>query len=188
MRALPAAVQHLALVAIRRGRQVRRKGSHRSVSLRLVGFPPTGSHTCWTPWSVFQDGPHGSIAPAASPRRSPEGVAVRRAVRASVAPAACHGGTTPTRVPPAQPLLTSPARCRVSQEPGPPKPAGHSCLPCASPSTISSTFNSLSKVLFIFPSRYLFAIGNPAVFSLGWSLPPVLGLHSQATRLLDCAS
>ena len=50
-----------------------KRGSHRSVSLRLVGFPPTGSHTCWTPWSVFQDGPHGSIAPAASPRRSPRG-------------------------------------------------------------------------------------------------------------------
>ena len=54
--------------------------------------------------------------------------------------------------------------------------------------TISSTFYSLSKVLFIFPSRYLFAIGIPAVFSLGWNLPPILGLHSQATRLHDSAS
>ncbi|GFT80700.1 uncharacterized protein NPIL_190741 [Nephila pilipes] len=43
--------------------------------------------------------------------------------------------------------------------------------------------NSLFKVLFNFPSRYLFAIGLTVVFSLGWSLPPVLGLHSQATRL-----
>ena len=54
--------------------------------------------------------------------------------------------------------------------------------------TISSTFHSLSKVLFIFPSRYLFAIGLPAVFSLGWNLPPALGLDSQTTRLLENAS
>ena len=34
--------------------------------------------------------------------------------------------------------------------------------------------NSLFKVLFNFPSRYLFAIGLAAVFSLGWRLPPAL--------------
>ena len=33
-------------------------------------------------------------------------------------------------------------------------------------------FNSLFKVLFIFPSRYLFAIGLSPVFSLRWNLPP----------------
>src|ERR1700730_5695159 len=35
-------------------------------------------------------------------------------------------------------------------------------------------FNSLSKVLFIFPSRYLFAIGLSPVFSFRWNLPPIL--------------
>ena len=35
--------------------------------------------------------------------------------------------------------------------------------------------NSLFKVLFNFPSRYLFAIGLVFVFSLRWSLPPALG-------------
>ena len=35
--------------------------------------------------------------------------------------------------------------------------------------------NSLSKVLFNFPSRYLSTIGLVPVFSLGWSLPPDLG-------------
>jgi hypothetical protein len=145
------------------------KGSHRSVSLRLVGFPPTGSHTCWTPWSVFQDGPIGSIAPAASSRRSrrsPYGARFRLGRVGGISE-----GTIPTLLPPTQPLLTSPARCRVNQN-GTPKPAGHSCLPIASPSTISSTFNSLSKVLFIFPSRYLFAIGLLPVFSLRRNLPP----------------
>eukprot|EP00253_Pinus_taeda_P009346 PITA_09346 len=33
-------------------------------------------------------------------------------------------------------------------------------------------FNSLFKVLFIFPSRYLFVIGLSPVFSLGRNLPP----------------
>ena len=35
--------------------------------------------------------------------------------------------------------------------------------------------NSLFKVLFNFPSRYLFAIGLVVIFSLRWSLPPNLG-------------
>ena len=35
--------------------------------------------------------------------------------------------------------------------------------------------NSLFKVLFNFPSRYLFTIGFVLVFSLRWSLPPTLG-------------
>jgi len=36
------------------------------------------------------------------------------------------------------------------------------------------SFNSLFKVLFIFPSQYLFAIGFPLIFSLGRSLSPTL--------------
>ena len=36
-------------------------------------------------------------------------------------------------------------------------------------------FNSLFKVFFNFPSRYLFTIGHLSVFSLRWSLPPTLG-------------
>ena len=35
--------------------------------------------------------------------------------------------------------------------------------------------NSLFKVLFNFPSRYLSTIGLVAVFSLRWSLPPASG-------------
>ena len=33
-------------------------------------------------------------------------------------------------------------------------------------------FNSLFKVLCIFPSRYLYAIGLPPIFSFRWNLPP----------------
>ena len=48
-------------------------------------------------------------------------------------------------------------------------------------------FNSLFKVLCIFPSRYLFAIGLPPIFSLRWNLPPNSScnpkqLDSQKTR------
>jgi len=58
--------------------------------------------------------------------------------------------------------------------------------PIASLLTISSTFNSLFKVLCIFPSRYLCAIGLSPVFSFGWNLPPRnFGLHSQTTRLSE---
>ena len=45
-------------------------------------------------------------------------------------------------------------------------------LPKGSIGSISGTFNSLFKVLFIFPSRYLFAIGIPPIFSFRWNLPP----------------
>jgi len=48
---------------------------------------------------------------------------------------------------------------------------------------ISSSFHLLSKVLFIFPSRYLFAIGLSSVFSLGWGIPAEFGVHSQTLLL-----
>ena len=38
-------------------------------------------------------------------------------------------------------------------------------------------FNSLFKVLFIFPSRYLFAIGLLPIFSFRWNLPPTLSCN-----------
>ena len=48
-------------------------------------------------------------------------------------------------------------------------------IPCASLLTVSRTVNFLFKVLFIFPSRYLFAIGLVPIFSFRRSLPPLLG-------------
>jgi len=54
----------------------------------------------------------------------------------------------------------------------------------ASPITVSGSFHSLFKVLFNFPSRYLFAIGLPPVFSLRWDLPPIrAAFPSYPTRL-----
>ena len=45
-------------------------------------------------------------------------------------------------------------------------------IPSAFLSASAGTFNSLFKVLFIFPSQYLFAIGFPHIFSLRRSLSP----------------
>ena len=73
----------------------------------------------------------------------------------------------------------------------PPPPSGESLnLPasiCAAPPFASRRLhvllNSLFRVLFNFPSRYLCSIGLVQVFSLGWSLPPAFGLHYKTTRL-----
>ena len=49
----------------------------------------------------------------------------------------------------------------------------------ASHLAISRTFNSLFKVLFTFPSRYLFAIGLETVFSFRRKFPPILRTTSK---------
>ena len=58
-------------------------------------------------------------------------------------------------------------------------------IPIASFLTVSSTFHLLFKVLFIFRSRYLFAIGLSPIFSVTWSIPRIFELQSQATRLFE---
>ena len=52
------------------GRWCRHRPSHQSGYLRFMGLPPTSSHACYTPWSVFQDGQIGSLPPASSGRSS----------------------------------------------------------------------------------------------------------------------
>ena len=49
----------------------------------------------------------------------------------------------------------------------------------ASNIAISRTFNSLFKVLFTFPSLYLFAIGLGSIFSFRRQLPPILRTNSK---------
>ena len=60
-----------------------------------------------------------------------------------------------------------------------PQSHGKKLVPFASLLAISGTFNSLSKVLFIFPSRYLFAIGLGPIFSFRRKLPPILRTTSK---------
>lgn len=47
------------------------------------------------------------------------------------------------------------------------------CFPTFPFQQFQVLFHSLFKVLFIFPSRYLFAIGLPSIFSFRWNLPPI---------------
>ena len=49
------------------------------------------------------------------------------------------------------------------------------------------SFNPLSKVLFIFPSQYLFAIGFPSIFSLGRSLSPYLSFNPKKLDSMNTA-
>ena len=68
------------------------------------------------------------------------------------------------------PCWPTPGTYSVSRETHRPRRI-HSCqsLP---PQQFQALFNSLFKVLFIFPSRYLFAIGLLPIFSLRRDLPP----------------
>ena len=89
------------------------------------------------------------------------------------------------------PLAGSPQKCRsVGERPATARkqprrgettptslePDGEPLQPHSFPSQrFRGLFDSLFKVLFTFPSRYLFAIGLVPVFSFRWSLPPTLG-------------
>ena len=108
---------------------------------------------------MFQDGPVGRLPPATW--------------ACDLGRARCRYEAEPRRFQRTQPPLTGPAgehALRRAQ-----LPAGHGGVPTASLPTISGTLHSLFKVLFIFPSQYLFAIGLVPVFSLRRDLPPALG-------------
>ena len=84
--------------------------------------------------------------------------------------------TSVALVPPRQPALARPPNRAADRltpfriRPG--HIAGLHPLPSRQ---FQALFNSLFKVLFIFPSRYLFAIGLSPIFSLGRNLPPDWG-------------
>ena len=120
-----------------------------------AGLPPGYSHTCQTPWSVFLD---GSVAPvpSAHARRATSSLARRSPARQCV--------------PPNERELTRADKVhrpkgRLSRR----RDAGRKRV---SSRRFQALFNSLFKVLCIFPSRYLFAIGLSPVFSFRWNLPP----------------
>ena len=76
-----------------------------------------------------------------------------------------------------QPQLYSP--CGTETQPRYTQSHKQKLASFASLSAVSGTFNSLSKVLFIFPSRYLFAIGLRPIFSFRGQLPPILHTMSK---------
>ena len=109
--------------------------------------------------------------------RVPRGA--RREARAAspAAPTTFHGRDRPPGLrPPARPAtVRAPSRAADRLAPfriRPGRIAGPHPLPSRQ---FQALFDSLFKVLFIFPSRYLFAIGLSPVFSLGRNLPPDWG-------------
>jgi hypothetical protein len=79
----------------------------------------------------------------------------------------------PTREQPARAVLTDRTR---TGSPDVSRNLGHatSRTPPFTTTQFHVLLNSLFKVLFNFPSRYLFAIGLGVIFSLTWSLPRAL--------------
>ncbi|KAI3752249.1 hypothetical protein L2E82_23938 [Cichorium intybus] len=128
-----------------------------------------------TPWSVFQDGPNG--VPTGRCREH-AGISPRRRVLpttidVTASPRAYRQlglwpphQSAPVHAPSRSADRLSPFHIRPGRIAGP-----HS-LPSRQ---FQALFDSLFKVLFIFPSRYLFAIGLTPVFSLGRNLPPYWG-------------
>ena len=126
-----------------------------------AGLPPGYSHTCQTPWSVFLDGSEGPV-PSAGPRAAPgRELAVKPRSRVE---ARRRGAADPARrsAPGENPRLSRRA------EAGPIRVSSY---------RFQALFDSLFKVLCIFPSRYLFAIGLSPVFSFRWNLPPTLSCN-----------
>lgn len=138
---------------------------------------PVDSHACQTPWSVFQDGPDGEPAGRRLERARARGHAEAARAVSPVGPTASpRANGSPGLRPPARPATVhAPSRAADRREPfriRPRRVAGPHPLPSRQ---FQALFDSLFKVLFIFPSRYLFAIGLSPVFSLGRNLPPDLG-------------
>ncbi|KAI9070638.1 hypothetical protein K1719_047400 [Acacia pycnantha] len=114
-------------------------------------------------------GPAGSARSAEARRdaRAARPRSRRRRLRGHIhgrawAAAAIRVGPRPESI--GGPALTVPHPARAHRRPHP--------LPSRQ---FQALFDSLFKVLFIFPSRYLFAIGLSPVFSLGRNLPPDWG-------------
>ena len=131
---------------------------------------PKHSHTCQTPWSVFQDGRLTNISSASRTLQIPQvgqpamllGLSSRTAATALPKRATIDPLCTKQK-----PTQRSPTRWHITPPKERHKPThGKHSLPTLPFQRFQVLFNSLFKVLFIFPSRYLFAIGLSPLFSL----------------------
>lgn len=126
---------------------------------------------------MFQDGPNGEPAGRCRERAGAHGTPLRRALPATIATTTSpRAFQRPGLGPPSQSAsVRGPSQLADRLSPfhiRPGRIAGPHPLPSRQ---FQALFDSLFKVLFIFPSRYLFAIGLSPVFSLGRNLPPDLG-------------
>jgi hypothetical protein len=170
-----------------------------------MGLPPKDSLHTWTPWSVFQDGSYKSITPTTKARgKNTSRVAMlkrstqkRNSIvtrQATILPKTrCKPQSRPKyfvkdyntiaeTMATFPPLSSFEQNCRwlvsvmSAQVPKNPliktAPVYFYTVPFQQ---FHVLFNPLFKVLFIFPSRYLFAIGLVPIFSFRRDLPPILG-------------
>ncbi|KAK9160457.1 hypothetical protein Syun_006798 [Stephania yunnanensis] len=126
-----------------------------------------------TPWSVFQDGRMGSPQPTPrarstggtpngarfSPRSQSNDVSTGITTTRALAAAAIRVGPHPESI-------GGPAHHRSASDRGASPP------PSASSRQFQALFDSLFKVLFIFPLAVLVRYRTLAAFSLGRNLPP----------------
>ena len=132
---------------------------------------PKYSHKTLTLWPVFQDGSLTAITPASSPKG------------AFLDPGGPHdtpgynsppeGGDTFPGPLSGRPNRCGPDRGRVHRPEGRLIARGRVWSQALPFQQFHVLFDSLSKVLFIFRSRYLCAIGLRRVFSFRWNLPPI---------------
>ena len=118
-----------------------------------AGLPPGYSHPCQTPWSVFLD---GSVVPVTSMGITSVHIRAHQRPPRWLCRADNRQGPVPTK-------------CTASRQLSRRHETGHKRV---SSRRFQALFNSLFKVLCIFPSRYLFAIGLEPIFSFRWNLPP----------------
>ena len=147
-----------------------RRSSHlRSLSLRVGVLHPNTRIRRLTPWSVFQDGSLMTITPASLQMREPQSTArvlTQRAItlpeeprsRSLYPPATNRCWPEPGRVHQRERWMIS--RAQVWSQ----------ALPFQQ---FHVLFNPLFKVLFIFRSLYLCAIGLWPIFSFRRHIPPI---------------
>lgn len=162
---------------IKVGRRCTPQGDHvNQLPCALRVYAPVDSHTCQTPWSVFQDGSNGEPAGQHRERADAEARQWRALPHHDRGDGIPRAYQLPGLWPPLQSALVHvPNRSADRLSPfhiRPGRIAGPHPLPSRQ---FQALFDSLFKVLFIFPSRYLFAIGLSPIFSLGRNLPPYLG-------------
>ena len=156
-------------------------GSRPSASLRLPGFHARRlARMSDSLVRVSRRVGWGARGPVPGARMCPRGgTPRRRALLPRPRRRRVHGRDRPPGLgPPARPAtVRAPSRAADRPRLGPfrirpARIAGPHPLPSRQ---FQALFDSLFKVLFIFPSRYLFAIGLSPLFSLGRNLPPDWG-------------
>ncbi|KAI5384022.1 hypothetical protein KIW84_071134 [Lathyrus oleraceus] len=140
-------------------------------------YSPVDSHTCQTPWSVFQDGSNGEPTGRRQERKcrsTPNQRALPSTIVMMTSPRAFQ---QPRLGPPSQSASVNvSSRLADRHKPFHIRPrhiAGPIRFP---PDNFKHSLTLFSKSFSSFPlSRYLFAIGLSPIFSLGRNLPPDWG-------------